>query len=357
MRADIAELDLPRRSRPHASPAKAAASPCAFAAMVGRTPLIAIDLSLGATRATVYAKAEFLNFTGSIKDRMAASILLRARATGRLQPGQPIVEVTSGNAGIALAAMGTCLGHPVTIFMPDWMSQERRSLLTGFGARLELVSRAEGGFLGALDLAKQFAADHGAFQSSQFANPDNVAGHADGTGPELLAQLAGEGGAPDAFVAGVGTGGTVMGVAEAFRRARVNAAVHPVEPAESPTLSTGYKVGHHRIQGISDDFIPEIVKLDQLAAPIGVSDSCAIRMAQRLSRELGLGVGISSGANLLAAIEIIRRRGSGARVATVFCDNSLRYLSTALGGVEPERQGSIVHEVTFHGLRFIACPH
>lgn len=327
-----------------------------FDALIGNTPLIQLDVGLEGRKYRVFAKAEFHSLTGSTKDRMAASVIFRARERGELAPGQEIVEMTSGNAGIALAAIGTSLGHRVTIFMPDWMSAERRGLLRSFGADLNLVSREEGGFRGALARSEAYASEFGAFLTRQFANVDNVRAHRDGTGSELLRQLAAMGLRPDAFVAGVGTGGTVMGVAECFAAAGLEASVHPVEPRESPTLSTGYKVGHHRIQGISDEFIPEIVQLDRLARPVAVSDSCAIRLAQRLGRELGMGVGISSGANLLAAIEVARGLGDGAVVTTVFCDNSLRYLSTDLAVDEPVRPGSIVTEIRFDGLSmFRAC--
>lgn len=325
-------------------------------ALIGNTPLIRLDLTVAGRACRIFAKAEFHSLTGSTKDRMAASVILRARERGELAPGQEIVEMTSGNAGIALAAIGTSLGHKVTIFMPDWMSEERRGLLRSFGANLRLVSRDEGGFCGALDLSEAYAAERGAFLTRQFANADNVRAHRDGTGAELLRQLAALGLRPDAFAAGVGTGGTVMGVAECFAAAGIAASVHPVEPLESPTLSTGHKVGHHRIQGISDEFIPPIVRLDRLARPVAISDSCAIRMAQRLGSELGMGVGISSGANLLAAIEVARDLDEAAVVATVFCDNSLRYLSTDLAREEPARPSSIVGDVRFDHVSMIrAC--
>lgn len=319
--------------------------------MVGNTPLIELGVTLRGKRHRIFAKAEFLNLTGSIKDRMALTILQNARASNALMPGQKIVEMTSGNAGIALAALGSSLGHKVTIFMPEWMSEERRGLLRSFGADIRLVTRADGGFLGALEQSEEYGKAHHAFLTRQFANTDNLRAHSEGTGPELLAQLDVLGLRPDAFVAGVGTGGTVMGVARAFQAAGVRALVHPVEPLESPTLSTGHKIGHHRIQGISDDFIPDILKLEQLAAPLAVSDSCAIRMAQRLGREHGLGVGISSGANLLAAIAASEGLDGDGIVATVFCDNSLRYLTTDLARHEQPRPGSIVDDIQIETIR------
>ncbi len=324
--------------------------------LVGQTPLIAIHLRFRGDQATVYAKAEFLNLTGSIKDRMAHGILSRAKERGELQPGQPIVEATSGNAGIALAALGRALGHPVTIFMPDWMSAERRALLAGHGAELKLVSKDEGGFLGAIARAEAMAEREGAFLSRQFENDDNWRAHADGTMPELYAQMASIGVNPAAFVAGVGTGGTVMGAARYCAANGHDIAVHPVEPAESPTLSTGHKVGHHRIQGVSDEFIPEIVKLDELAPVLAVADGDAILMAQQLANRLGLGVGISSGANLLAALQVIAERGADCPVATILCDNNARYLSTDLARNEPVRSDYLTPDTELLGIDVIRCP-
>ncbi|MBI1406250.1 MAG: pyridoxal-phosphate dependent enzyme [Caulobacter sp.] len=340
-------------------PHGAAPAPCAdpvgpgLRGLVGNTPLLAIRLEFRGEAATIYAKAEFRNLTGSIKDRMALGVLSAAYKRGELVPGQRIVEATSGNAGIALAAIGRAMGHPVTIFMPDWMSQERRALLSAHGAELKLVSAAEGGFLGSMERARTFAAATGGFLSRQFDNDDNWRAHDQGTGRELLTQMALAGARPDAFVAGVGTGGTVMGVARRFARAGLTAAVHPVEPAESPTLSTGYKVGRHRIQGVSDEFIPDIVKLDELAPVIAVNDGDAILMAQAMARDLGLGVGISSGGNIVAALKLLAERGPRTTVATVLCDNSARYLSTDLSRQEPVRPGYLTPDARLLGFAVV----
>ncbi|MFN3582539.1 PLP-dependent cysteine synthase family protein [Phenylobacterium sp.] len=326
----------------------------ALSCLIGRTPMLVIRCRVGKTEARVYAKAEFLNLTGSIKDRMAHRILAGAYARADLWPGQPIVEATSGNAGIALAALGSALGHPVTIFMPDWMSAERRALLAGYGAEIRLVSREEGGFLGAIAQAEAHARRTGAFESRQFSNPDNWRAHFSGTAPEVLAQMGGDGGPPDAFVAGVGTGGTVMGVSRYFATQGFECAVHPVEPAESPTLSTGRKVGRHRIQGVSDEFVPDIVKLGELAPVLAVPDGDAILMAQKLAKELGLGVGISSGANMVAALQAGMSLGwANPRIATVFCDNSARYLTTDLPREEPVRDHYLTPRVEILELKAI----
>lgn len=322
--------------------------------MIGRTPLLAVHLSWKGHRRVIYAKAEHYNLTGSIKDRMALNILRCAYASGALQPGDLIAEATSGNAGIALAALGRALGHPVRIYMPDWMSDERKCLLRSLGADLHLVSREDGGFLGAIKATEDLAAENPrVFLPRQFANGDNCNAHEDSTGPELLKQLASQQRTPDAFIAGVGTGGTVMGVGRALRKTTPKVRVHPLEPAESPTLSTGYKTGSHRIQGVSDDFIPSIVKLDELDSVVSVHDGDAIIMAQKLASELGLGVGISSGANLIGALAVQDEIGPDATVVTIFCDDNKKYLSTALAGTEPVKPGYISPDVELIGFESI----
>lgn len=309
-----------------------------MARLVGNTPMLAIDFEIEGERRTVHAKLESMNFTGSVKDRMALHVLSRGYQRGLLQPGALIVEATSGNTGISFAAFGRSLGHPVAIFMPDWMSAERINLLRSLGAEVHLVSREDGGFLGSILRAEEAArATPGAFLPRQFSNTDNVEAHQLTTGPEILTQLATAGLTPDAFVAGVGTGGTVMGAGR-FLRARVpGVRIHPLEPANSPTLSAGHKVGKHRIQGISDEFVPPIVDLDALDDVIAVDDGDAIVMAQRLASELGLAVGISSGANFLGAVLAQEQLGGEAVVATVFADSNKKYLSTDLLREEPVR--------------------
>ena len=321
--------------------------------LVGNTPLLAVEFSLnqGEPR-RLYAKAENLNMTGSIKDRMALHILRRAYESGELEPGGLIIEATSGNTGISFCAVGRALGHPVTIFMPDWMSAERIALIRSFGATIRLVSREEGGFLGSIALAEELAAKTpGAFLPRQFANEENSEAHLKTTGPEIWAQLRNEGLEPDGFVAGVGTGGTIMGAGRFLRSKRPTIRLHPVEPANSPTLSTGHKVGKHRIQGISDEFIPAIVRLDELDRVIAVDDGVAILMAQKLAGDLGLAVGISSGANFLAALEAQEELGESAVVVTVFPDSNKKYLSTDLLREEPVRPDHRSPQVELLGFR------
>ena len=313
---------------------------------VGNTPLLAIQCLFRGRQRTVYAKWEQPNLTGSIKDRMALHILRRAYEEGAIRRGYTIAEATSGNTGIAFSAIGRALGHTVTIFMPDWMSRERMDLIRSFGATVVPVSHEEGGFLGSIARADEMAEREDAvFLPHQFSNLANVEAHETTTGPEIWYQLRMRGVEPQAFVAGVGTGGTVMGVGRFLRSRASSVRIHPLEPVESPTLSTGCKVGQHRIQGISDEFIPEIVDLDFLDPVIQVCDGDAILMARALAAQLGLGVGISSGANFLGALVVQEQLGEGAVVATVFSDDNKKYLSTALFTEEPVREEYLTPQV------------
>lgn len=308
--------------------------------LVGNTPLLAIDYKFRGNPGRVFAKNENLNLTGSVKDRMALHILRQAYERGAIEPGAWIVEATSGNTGISFAAIGRALGHPVAIFMPDWMSPERVNLVRAFGATIEPVSPAQGGFLGAIDAAEVMASQHrGAFLPRQFANEDNCGAHRDTTGPEIWSQLKTHGLDPDAFVAGVGTGGTVMGVGCFLREMAPDVKIHPLEPSNSPTLSAGHQVGEHRIQGISDEFVPPIVDLSCLDDVISVDDGDAILLAQKIASQLGIGVGISSGANLLGAILLHERMGPDSVVVTLFPDSNKKYLSTDLLRAEPVLPG------------------
>jgi cysteine synthase A len=299
----------------------------------------------------LYAKSEYLNLTGSIKDRMAVRILHQAYTDGKITPGHTIAEATSGNTGISFAAIGRMLGHPVKIFMPDWMSQERVHLIRSYGAEVVSVSKDEGGFLGSIRRCEELAASsNGIFLPRQFSNPANTDAHSETTGPEIWAQLLSIGKRPQAFVAGVGTGGTVMGVGKFLRQRDPSIRVHPVEPAESPTLTTGCKVGHHRIQGISDEFIPEIVRLKELDEVLSVPDGDAILMAQKLAFSLGLAVGISSGCNFLAAVKAQEKLAPEAVVVTIFCDDNKKYLSTALMNEEAARPEYLSPRIELLGI-------
>ncbi len=314
--------------------------------MIGNTPLLAIRFSFRGKERVIYAKAEHLNMTGSIKDRMAYHILRKAYEEARIQPGDTIVEATSGNTGISFAAIGRALGHQVVIFIPDWMSQERVALIRSLGAKIVPVSREQGGFLGSIRMTEEFAQrEQNVFLPAQFANLANVEAHEQTTGPEIWWQLYSHSIKPDAFVAGVGTGGTVMGAGKFLRQHNPAIKLYPLEPAESPTLSTGCKVGRHRIQGVSDEFIPSILNLEELDPVVSVPDGEAILMAQKLAASLGLAVGISSGANFIGALMAQNKLGDDAVVTTVFPDDNKKYLSTDLLRDEPVKTRYLSPEV------------
>lgn len=322
-----------------------------LATLIGNTPLLELSFTCRGEERTIHAKAENLNLTGSIKDRMALHIIRQAYESGDLQPGDLIIEATSGNTGIAFSAIGRAMGHPVAIFMPNWMSAERINLISSLGAQVNLVSKEEGGFLGSIERAEELAASReGTFLPSQFSNEDNCDAHYQTTGPEIWWQLRFRALRPDAFVAGVGTGGTVMGVCHYLREMHPPVKVHPLEPSNSPTLSIGHKVGSHRIQGISDEFIPAIVDLDTLDGVISVDDGDAILMSQKLASEMGIGVGISSGANFLGAVKVQEELGGDATVVTVFSDDNKKYLSTDLMRQEPVKDGFLSPEVELTGF-------
>jgi cysteine synthase A len=320
--------------------------------MIGNTPLLAIRFTFEGKPRVIYAKAEHVNMTGSIKDRMAFYILKKAYEEGRIQPGDTIAEATSGNTGISFAAIGRALGHRVVIFIPDWMSKERVALIKSLGAEVVPVSREQGGFLGSIRLTEEYAERHRhVFLPRQFSNVANIEAHERTTGPEIWWQLYSNSAVPDAFIAGVGTGGTVMGVGRFLRRQNPAIRLHPLEPAESPTLSTGCKVGQHRIQGVSDEFIPSILEVGGLDRVISVHDGDAILMAQKLAAGLGLAVGISSGANFLGALMAQNELGADAVVATVFPDDNKKYLSTDLIKEEPLKDGYLAPEVELISYR------
>ena len=315
--------------------------------LIGNTPLVAITLSYKARTYTIYAKGEYYNYAGSIKDRIALHILESSFRAGLIQPHYEIAEATSGNTGIAFSALGRLLGHNVNIFMPNWMSRERVAMIQGYGANVISISPEQGGFLGSISHCEDYAKSHPyVFLPRQFSNKLNSEAHYLTTGPEIHRQLMkGYSKSLNGFVAGVGTGGTVMGVGKYFKSLDSKINIIPVEPAESPTLSTGYKVGKHRIQGISDEFIPDLLDLKSLDPICAIPDGDAILMAQKLSRDLGLGVGISSGANILAALKLNEQLGTDAVVATILCDDNKKYLSTDLMKNEPVKEDYLSPQV------------
>ena len=316
--------------------------------LVGNTPMLELHYTYQGKPSKIYVKCEHYNLTGSVKDRMALYIMQKAYCEGAIKQGDTIVEATSGNTGIAFSAIGKALGHDVKIFMPNWLSKERMDIISSLGAEIVPVSKGEGGFLGSIAMCNELATSNNAvFLPCQFENRYNAEAHENTTGKEIIRQLNSKGLTPDAFVAGVGTGGTVMGVGRALRKANPNVKIHPLEPEESPTLRTGHKIGSHRIQGISDEFIPDLVKLDELDDIVDASDGDSIIMAQKLARELGLAVGISSGANVIGAIKLKNELPDDAVVVTILSDSNKKYLSTDLVQKEPVKEGYISTDTVF----------
>ncbi|WP_345954314.1 PLP-dependent cysteine synthase family protein [Mucilaginibacter sp. PAMB04168] len=323
--------------------------------LVGNTPMLELQYQHKGKSGCIYVKCEHYNLTGSIKDRMALYIMYKAYLNGNVRPGDTIVEATSGNTGIAFAAIGRALGHSVKIILPNWLSKERIDIIKSMGAEVILISKEQGGFLGSIALAEYMANEFSnIFLPQQFENLYNAEAHETTTGPEIWQQLASIGKQPDAIVAGVGTGGTIMGIGKYLKTQQPGIKTHPLEPAESPTLTTGHKVGSHRIQGISDEFIPAILKLDEMDQVIQAHDGDAILMAQKLARQLGLAVGISSGANLIGAIKLQEQMGYNATIVTMLCDDNKKYLSTDLMKDEPVKEGYLSTNVDFTGYHPIS---
>jgi cysteine synthase A len=322
--------------------------------LIGNTPMIELSYLYDGTPRKIYVKCEHYNLTGSIKDRMALYILEKAYELGMIDRRDVIVEATSGNTGISLAAIGKALGHEVKILIPDWLSKERIDIIKSMGADVIPVSKEQGGFLGSIRLSRKMAAEQEhIFLPRQFENIFNAEAHERTTGKEIWMQLQSMDLMPDAFVAGVGTGGTIMGVGKYLRAKHPSIKIHPLEPAESPTLTKGYKAGTHRIQGISDEFIPSIVHLKELDPVLNASDGDSILMAQKIARQLGLAVGISSGANLIGAVKLQSRMAANSVVVTVFSDSNKKYLSTDLMKDEPVKRNYLSPHVEFVGYEGI----
>ncbi len=300
---------------------------------IGNTPMIKITYKIENKIQYMYAKLESYNPTGSIKDRVAYYIITKAQERGELKEGMPIMEATSGNTGISLAAFGAYFKHPVYIFMPDWASSERVKLMQVFGANVTLVSREDGGFKKCLEEAKKLAEQKQGFLANQFANKDNTLAHYETTGKEIVEQLPEK---VSAFVSGVGTGGTLMGIGKRLKEWDKNIKIVALEPDKMPLISQNKIIGNHKIEGIGDDFIPDLLEKNLLDKTILINDEDAINMSRKLAKELGLGVGISSGANFLAGVETMQEEN--APIVTVFADDNKKYLSTdLLKSISPDK--------------------
>ena len=257
---------------------------------------------------------------------MAEFVLKMAKEKGELREEQTIVEVTSGNTGISFSALGARYGYPVHIFMPDWASVERVKLMEGYGATVHLVSKEEGGFQECLRRAEEFAKEIDGFRPNQFSNQDNALVHYKETAKEILESLKEVKG----FVSGVGSSGTLMGIAKRLKEENKNTKIFALEPRQLAVISGGAKFGSHKIEGIGDDFIPDLFNQENIDRVITIDDCDAINMSKLLAQKMGIGVGISSGANMLGAIVLNEEIGNGA--VTVFADDNKKYLSTDLFG-------------------------
>lgn len=302
--------------------------------LIGNTPLIKINYLNNGKENYVYVKLEYYNLTGSIKDRVIYYILDKAIEQGNLKDNMPIVEATSGNTGISISAIGAYLKHKVYIYMPDWVSEERLKLMKLYGADVTLISKEDGGFIKCIEEAEKFAKNNNGFLTHQFDNLDNVEAHYNTTGKEITDKIK-----VDAFVSGIGTGGTLIGVAKTLKEKNKNVKIYALEPINMSLIKNNTK-GEHKIEGIGDEFIPSIVNLDIIDDVILITDEEAIETAQKLSKELGIGVGISSGANMLAAIKL-RELGYD-NVVTIFPDDSKKYLSTDLTHNESDKLKDII---------------
>ena len=320
--------------------------------LIGNTPMIKIKCKYRGEEGkgiekeiNVYVKLEYYNLTGSIKDRVVFYIIEKARKEEKLKDKMKLVEATSGNTGISLASIGAYYNYPVHIFMPDFVSYERVKLMKSYGAEVELISRKDGGFIKCVELAKKYAKENDAFLVNQFSNIDNYKAHYETTGKEIIRDLEkiekkekqkeekiSE--RIGAFISGVGTGGTLMGIGNRLKEKYKDIKIVALEPDKMPIISKEKyekenKLEQHKIEGIGDDFVPDLLNIEKIDDIILINDDEAIKMAKKIAKELGIGVGISSGANLLGAIKLGYKLNKD--IITVFADDNKKYLSTELG--------------------------
>jgi len=298
---------------------------------IGNTPLIKLSTPgkpgvFGNFEGNLFAKMEFVNPSGSLKDRIARYMFEQAETRGDLKPGYTIVEATSGNTGIAFSMVAAVKGYKMVVVMPETMTKERVQIMQAYGAEVILTPGDEY-VEGSVRKAKELAKQPGWWMPAQFDNFDNVTAHRETTGQEILAQV--PGGKVDAFIASVGTGGTLMGVAQALRAVNPQAKIIAAQPAHSQEL-TGGQAGKHKIEGVADGFVPSIVDTALIEETINVTDEDAVSMCRRLAAEKGLFVGVSSGCNVFAALRVVRRMKKGQNVVTVLPDSADRYLSIGL---------------------------
>ncbi|MFC4182029.1 cysteine synthase A [Saccharococcus thermophilus] len=293
--------------------------------LIGDTPAVKLNRIVDEDSADVYLKLEFMNPGSSVKDRIALAMIEAAEKEGKLKPGDTIVEPTSGNTGIGLAMVAAAKGYKAVLVMPDTMSLERRNLLRAYGAELVLTPGSQG-MRGAIEKAEELVREHGYFMPQQFKNEANPEIHRLTTGKEIVEQM---GDQLDAFIAGVGTGGTITGAGQVLREKYPNIKIYAVEPADSPVLSGG-KPGPHKIQGIGAGFVPDILDTNIYDEVITVTTEEAFAAARRAAREEGILGGISSGAAIHAALKVAKQLGKGKKVLAIIPSNGERYLSTPL---------------------------
>ncbi|KIQ93847.1 Cysteine synthase [Anoxybacillus thermarum] len=293
--------------------------------LIGQTPVVKLHRIVDENSADVYLKLEFMNPGSSVKDRIALAMIEAAEKAGKIQPGDTIIEPTSGNTGIGLAMVAAAKGYKAIFVMPDTMSLERRNLLRAYGAELVLTPGSEG-MRGAIQKAEQLAQEHGYFMPQQFKNEANPEVHRLTTGKEIVEQM---GDQLDAFVAGIGTGGTITGAGEVLRQAYPNIKIYAVEPADSPVLSGG-KPGPHKIQGIGAGFVPDILNTSIYDEVVTVKTEEAFAAARLAARQEGILGGISSGAAIHVALQVAKKLGKGKKVLAIIPSNGERYLSTPL---------------------------
>lgn len=293
---------------------------------IGETPIVKLKNMTTDEMAQIYVKLESFNPGGSVKDRIALRMIEDAEKNGKLKPGMMIIEPTSGNTGIGLAMVGAAKGYPVTLVMPETMSIERRKLMQAYGANLVLTPGADG-MKGAIAEANRLAEEKDGFVPAQFDNPANPKGHEETTAKEIVNAFEKNG--LDAFVAGVGTGGTITGVGNELKRMYSNIKIYAVEPEESPVLEGGQS-GPHKIQGIGAGFVPSILNINIYDEVLPVKSNDAMETAREIAKKEGILVGISSGAALFAAIEVAKKMTSDQKVLVLLPDNGECYLSTEL---------------------------
>ncbi|MGW9857076.1 cysteine synthase [Staphylococcus hominis] len=294
--------------------------------IIGNTPVVKLRNVVDEDVADVYVKLEYQNPGGSVKDRIALAMIEKAEKEGKIKPGDTIVEPTSGNTGIGLAFVCAAKGYKAVFTMPETMSSERRNLLKAYGAELVLTPGSEA-MKGAIKKAKELKEEYGYFEPQQFENPANPEVHALTTGPELVEQF--EGKQIDAFLAGVGTGGTLSGVGKVLKEKYPNIEIVAIEPEGSPVLSGG-EPGPHKLQGLGAGFVPDTLNTNIYDSIIKVGNETAMETSRRVAKEEGILAGISSGAAIYAAIEKAKELGKGKTVVTVLPSNGERYLSTPL---------------------------